>query len=95
MATEMKPELHERKWEIDSLCYPVRLAHGYWKATGDASCFDRTWQAAAALMVKTFRDQQRFHGPGPYSFQRLTEVPSDSLPGGYSLLSRVIGITVR
>ena len=38
--TRMKPELHERKWEIDSLCYPVRLAHGYWKATGDASCFD-------------------------------------------------------
>ena len=38
--TAMKPELHERKWEIDSLCYPVRLAHGYWKATGDVSCFD-------------------------------------------------------
>jgi len=26
--TRMKPELHERKWEIDSLCYTVRLAHG-------------------------------------------------------------------
>ncbi|MBP1683494.1 MAG: Tat pathway signal protein, partial [Ignavibacteriaceae bacterium] len=25
--TEMKPELHERKWEIDSLCYPIRLAY--------------------------------------------------------------------
>lgn len=23
--TDMKPELHERKWEIDSLCYPLRL----------------------------------------------------------------------
>ncbi|MGZ3835026.1 MAG: glycoside hydrolase family 125 protein, partial [Mucilaginibacter sp.] len=29
--TDMKPELHERKWEIDSLCYPVRLAYHYWK----------------------------------------------------------------
>lgn len=38
--TKMRPELHERKWEIDSLCYPVRLAHGYWKQTGDTSCFD-------------------------------------------------------
>ncbi len=32
--TDMKPELHERKWEIDSLCYPVRLAHGYWRRLG-------------------------------------------------------------
>ena len=29
--TEMKKELHERKWEIDSLCYPIRLAYHYWK----------------------------------------------------------------
>jgi meiotically up-regulated gene 157 (Mug157) protein len=91
--TQMKPELHERKWEIDSLCYPVRLAHGYWKTTGDASCFDQIWQDAAALIVKTFREQQRFHGPGPYSFQRLTEVPSDSLPGsGYGNPTRPCGL---
>ena len=24
--TTMKPGIHERKWEIDSLCYPIRLA---------------------------------------------------------------------
>ncbi len=91
--TRMKPELHERKWEIDSLCYPVRLAHSYWKTTGDASCFDQSWQEAAALTVKTFREQQRFHGPGPYSFQRLTEVPSDSLPlSGYGNPTRPCGL---
>ena len=27
--TDMKPELHERKYEIDSLCYPIRLAYHY------------------------------------------------------------------
>ena len=91
--TQMKPELHERKWEIDSLCYPIRLAHGYWKTTGDASCFDKNWQDAAVLTVKTFREQQRFHGHGPYSFQRLTEVPSDSLPlGGYGNPTRPCGL---
>ncbi len=91
--TQMKPELHERKWEIDSLCYPIRLAHGYWKTTGDASIFDKTWQDAAVLTVKTFREQQRLHGPGPYSFQRLTEVPSDSLPnGGYGNPTRPCGL---
>ena len=89
----MKPELHERKWEIDSLCYTLRLAHGYWKTTGDAGCFDRKWQEAAALIVRTFREQQRFHGPGSYSFQRMTEVPSDSLPlSGYGNPTRPCGL---
>lgn len=82
--TRMLPELHERKWEIDSLCYAVRLAHGYWKATGDTSVFTPEWRQAAALIVKTFREQQRKDTPGPYRFQRLTTVPTDSLPnGGY------------
>ena len=63
---------------------PVRLAHGFWKTTGDASCFDQPWQEAAALIVKTFREQQRMENRGPYSFQRTTANPTDSLPqGGY------------
>ena len=41
--TEMKKELHERKWEIDSLCYPIRLAYHYWKEIGDTSVFDSKW----------------------------------------------------
>ena len=91
--TTMKPELHERKWEIDSLCYPVRLAHGYWKQTGDASVFDDQWRRAAALVVQTFREQQRLHDRGPYHFQRLTEVPGDSLPqGGYGNPTRPNGL---
>lgn len=91
--TAMKPELHERKWEIDSLCFPVRLAHGYWKATGDGSCFDANWRQAAALIVKTFREQQRLHGPGPYRFQRVTEVASDSLTNdGYGNPARPCGL---
>jgi meiotically up-regulated gene 157 (Mug157) protein len=76
--TAMKPELHERKWEIDSLCYPIRLAHGYWKATGDTSVFDATWQQAMALVVKTLREQQQLEGPGPYTFQRKTLRGSDT-----------------
>jgi len=79
-ATEMKPELHERKWEIDSLCYVVRLAHGYWKATGDAACFDAGWRQAARLILRTFREQQRLEGPGPYRFERRTPVSYDTLP---------------
>jgi len=91
--TAMKPELHERKWEIDSLCYPVRLAHGYWKQTGDASCFDAAWRRAAALILRTFREQQRLRDRGPYRFQRVTAVPGDSLPqNGYGNPTRPCGL---
>ena len=77
--TDMKPELHERKWEIDSLCYPIRLAYEYWKATGDTSVFTDEWMQAIALTVKTFRDQQRKENSGLYHFQRETTRASDTM----------------
>jgi len=80
--TEMKPELHERKWEIDSLCYPVRLSHGYWKSTGDTSVFDESWTGAMKLIIKTFRQQQRKEDQGPYRFQRVTGWQTDTVAGG-------------
>ena len=64
------PGVHERKWEIDSLCYAVRLAHGYWKETGDTSVFDTDWDKAARLVVNTFRTEQRIDGTTPYYFER-------------------------
>ncbi|MFZ4619627.1 MAG: glycoside hydrolase family 125 protein [Bacteroidota bacterium] len=91
--TEMKKELHERKWEIDSLCYTVRLAYGYWKTTGDVSIFDAEWKKAASLILKTFREQQRMNGNGPYKFQRETAVASDTVPmGGYGNPTKKIGL---
>ena len=80
--TAMKPELHERKWEVDSLCWPIRLAHGYWRATGDATAFDDRWKAAMAAVLRTFREQQRKTGRGPYSFTRTTDWAPDTAPGG-------------
>lgn len=82
--TDMKPGVHERKWEVDSLCYPIRLAHGYWKITGDTRPFDESWHQAVALTVQTFHEQQRKHGPGPYHFMRRTENQKDTVGGhGY------------
>lgn len=77
--TQMRPELHERKWEIDSLCYPLRLAYHYWKTTGDASIFDETWVAAMQNVLKTFREQQRKDGVGPYTFMRVTDRQLDTV----------------
>jgi len=93
--TDMKPELHERKWEIDSLCYPVRLAHGYWKATGDTSVFDASWSSAMRLIIKTFREQQRKDNPGPYKFQRVTGWQTDTVAGaGYGNPINPVGLIV-
>ncbi|WP_047490891.1 glycoside hydrolase family 125 protein [Terriglobus sp. TAA 43] len=78
-ATDHKPGVGERKWEVDSLCYPIRLAHGYWKSTGSTAAFDTEWIAAMQLVVKTFREQQRLHDRGPYHFQRRAENPTDSV----------------
>ncbi len=91
--TEMKPGVAERKWEIDSLAYTMRLAHSYWTATRDKTPFDDTWARAAALAVDTFRVQQRKDGPGPYHFQRDTPTPTETLMfGGYGAPTRKVGL---
>ncbi len=91
--TNMKPGVHERKWEIDSLCYPIRLAYHYWKITGDIKPFDETWQAAIKTTLQVFRDQQRKENLGPYKFQRTTPFATDTLPmNGYGYPVKPVGL---
>ncbi len=78
--TKMKPELHERKWEIDSLCYPIRLAYYYWQTTGDDTIFSEIWMDAIRNVLQTFKEQQRKDSLGPYRFQRVTAVATDTQP---------------
>ena len=78
--TIMKPGIHEHKWEIDSLCYPVRLAYGYWKQTGDTAPFDTGWERAMETVIRTFREQQRKDSKGPYYFLREDVHPAPYLP---------------
>ena len=80
--TQMNPWLHERKWEVDSPCYVLRLAHGYWKATGDTSVFGDEWLEAVRAILRTFREQQRYEGQGPYSFMRRTPRGKDTKSWG-------------
>lgn len=48
---------------------------------------------AAKLIVNTFKEQQRKSGPGPYHFQRKTEVASDTAPnGGYGNPVKPVGL---
>lgn len=91
--TDMKPGIHERKWEIDSLCYPIRLAHRYWKETGDKTPFNAEWKKSIELILQTFKTQQRKTSRGPYHFQRNTEKPTDTLPmNGYGFPVKPTGL---
>jgi len=92
--TDMKKELHERKWEIDSLCYPIRLAYHYWKETGDSSVFDDKWETAIETIYKTFVEQQRKENNGPYTFGRTTDKQSDTLLNKYGNPVRPCGLIV-
>ena len=91
--TKMIPELHERKWEVDSPCYVLRLAYEYWKQTGDESVFGDLWIEAVTRILDTFRDQQRKEGRGNYQFQRRTERQLDTMcNGGWGAPVRPVGL---
>jgi meiotically up-regulated gene 157 (Mug157) protein len=77
--TQMRPEVYERKWEIDSLCYTIRLAYEYWKVTGDSSVFTADWVRAMELVLQTFKEQQRKDSVGPYQFLRETARQLDTM----------------
>lgn len=91
--TSMTPYLHERKYEIDSLCYPIRLAYYYWKVTGDTSIFGELWMEAVSKILKTFREQQRKGDKGPYRFMRNTNRQYDTVCNdGYGNPVKPVGL---
>jgi len=79
-ATKMNPWLWERKYEIDSLCYPIQLAYLLWKNTGRTTQFDQTFRNAVRVVLDTWRVEQHHEAASPYTFERMDCAPSDTLP---------------
>lgn len=78
-VTESDPWDWERKYEVDSLCYPIWLLHEYWKVTGDNSVFTEEVKEVFQTIVNQWIREQNHHRDSRYSFVRLNCPPSDTL----------------
>ena len=70
----------ERKYEIDSLCYPLRLCYLYFKATGDKSVLDADFIKTAEITVNQWINEQHHFENSPYIFMRSNCPEKDTLP---------------
>ena len=79
-SKDQEPWIWEHKYEVDSLCYPIRLAYGFWKETGDASWCDGAFRKAAETILKVWTMEQHHMEQSPNYFERSDCPPSDTLP---------------
>ncbi len=77
--TEQNPWVWERKYELDSLCYPMQLAHLYWKQTGNRDIFDDEFKTALKRVLELWTIEQHHDEKSPYRFQRPNSPESETL----------------
>ncbi len=74
------PWVYERKYEVDSLCYPMRLLYLYWKETGREEIIKDGLETAARIIIDQWRNEQHHPEKSPYRFIRTVySVPWDTI----------------
>jgi meiotically up-regulated gene 157 (Mug157) protein len=61
----------ERKFEVDSLLYPIWFAYEYYRQTGDRSIFTPTVRRAFGRVLSTLRDEQHHPSRSHYTHSQL------------------------
>lgn len=83
----------ERKYEVDSLCYPVQLAFQLWRLTGRTDHLV-DFPAAAKRILEVLSTEQEHESRSTYLFQRLDGPASDTLArNGRGGRTRPTGLT--
>ena len=77
--TDMGPWIWERKYEIDSLCYPVQLAYLLWKNTGMTKQFDEEFKKGVEKILHVFETEMYHEEKSPYHFVRRNTFYTDTL----------------
>ncbi|MFG2430662.1 glycoside hydrolase family 125 protein [Streptomyces sp. NPDC048590] len=77
--TAMSPMVWERKYETDSLCFPLLLAHRIWRAYGRTDIFDGLFWNAVERTVETWETERDHEGASAYRFQRHDCPSTDTL----------------
>lgn len=77
--TEQSPWVWERKYEVDSLCYPIQLAHDLWTLTGRTDHLGDSFAQAARAIIALWRTEQHHEERSTYRFQRLDGPSTDTL----------------
>lgn len=85
----------ERKYETDSLCYPLQFAYLIWKNTGCTYHFDTLFRKGAKEILKVFCTEQSHEEASSYRFIRQNTYFTDTLSreGKGPLVKSGIGMT--
>lgn len=76
---DQNPWVWERKFEVDSLCYPLQLSYLLWKNTGCTTQFEGDFQAGVEKILEVFTTEQYHEEKSHYRFNRNNGYYRDTL----------------